>query len=58
MLVNTQVVKVLKTGTSGSTPIVRGVQFTSGPNQTLYNVTAGKEVLLAAGAVGTPQIRA
>lgn len=55
---NTQVVKVLKTGTSGSTPIVRGVQFTSGPNQTLYNVTAGKEVLLAAGAVGTPQIRA
>ena len=57
VLVNTQVVKVLQTGTDGDTPVVTGVQFTSGPNEKLYNVTAAKEVILSAGAIGTPQIR-
>ncbi|KAI0716165.1 aryl-alcohol-oxidase from pleurotus Eryingii [Cerioporus squamosus] len=56
VLVNTQVVKVLKTGTDGNTPIVTGVQFTSGPKEKLYNLTATKEVILSAGAIGTPQI--
>ena len=37
--------------------MVTGVQFTSGPNEKLYNVTAAKEVILSAGAIGTPQIR-
>ncbi len=57
VLVNTQVVKVLKTGTDGDTPVVNGVQFTSGPKEKLYNLTATKEVILSAGAIGTPQIR-
>ncbi|RPD56268.1 aryl-alcohol-oxidase from pleurotus Eryingii [Lentinus tigrinus ALCF2SS1-7] len=56
VLVNTQVVKVLQTGTDGDTPIVNGVQFTSGPNEKLYNLTANQEVILSAGAIGTPQI--
>ncbi len=57
VLVNTQVTKVLKTGTDGETPIVTGVQFASGPKAAVYNITANKEVILSAGAIGTPQIR-
>ncbi|TBU34310.1 aryl-alcohol-oxidase from pleurotus Eryingii [Dichomitus squalens] len=56
VLVNTQVTKVLQTGTDGNTPIVNAVQFTSGPNEKLYNLTANKEVILSAGSIGTPQI--
>ncbi|PIL30033.1 hypothetical protein GSI_07945 [Ganoderma sinense ZZ0214-1] len=56
VLVNTQVVKVLQTGVDGGSPIVTGVQITSGPNEKRYNLTATKEVILSAGAIGTPHI--
>ena len=57
ILVNTQVIKVLQTGTDGDTPVVTGVQLTSGPNATVYNLTASREVILSAGAIGSPHIR-
>ncbi|KAI0321913.1 alcohol oxidase [Amylostereum chailletii] len=56
VLVNTQVIKVLQTGDSNGTPIIRGVQFTSGPKSPVYNLTASKEVIISTGAIGTPQI--
>nr|VWO96845.1 Alcohol oxidase [Ganoderma boninense] len=56
VLVDTQVVKVLQTDMDGSTPIVTGVQLTAGTNEKRYNLTATKEVILSAGAIGTPHI--
>ncbi|KAI0757745.1 alcohol oxidase [Daedaleopsis nitida] len=56
ILVNTQVVKVTKTGTDGNTPVITGVQYASGPKGKVYSLTANKEVILSAGAIGTPQI--
>ncbi|KAH9044917.1 aryl-alcohol-oxidase from pleurotus Eryingii [Lactarius deliciosus] len=56
ILINTQVTKVVQTGTQGGLPIFRGVQlaqFASGP---LFTRNATKEVILAAGAVNTPQL--
>ena len=36
--------------------MVRGVQFASGPKGKVYSATARYEVILSAGAIGTPQI--
>ncbi|KAI0067079.1 aryl-alcohol oxidase-like protein [Artomyces pyxidatus] len=55
VLVNTQVTKVIQTGTSSGSPIFRGVQF-GAPGGPLFALNATHEVLLCAGAVKTPQI--
>ena len=49
--------KVVKTSTQNGVPVVRGVQFASGPKGKVYSATARYEVILSAGAIGTPQIR-
>ncbi|TFK86510.1 GMC oxidoreductase [Polyporus arcularius HHB13444] len=56
IIVGAQVTKVVKTSSQGGVPIVRGVQYTSGPNKTIYSVKASNEVILSAGAIGSPQI--
>ncbi|KAI0730887.1 alcohol oxidase [Earliella scabrosa] len=56
VVVNTQVTKVVKTSTQRGVPVVRGVQFASGPKGKVYSATARYEVILSAGAIGTPQI--
>ncbi|KAG6916336.1 hypothetical protein DXG01_007319 [Tephrocybe rancida] len=72
VLMNTHVTKLVRTGRKDTTPIFRQVRFsqtsqgqsflltpnplsTSSPGPT-FTVTALKEVLLAAGSVGTPQL--
>ncbi|KAG6855735.1 hypothetical protein H0H87_011405 [Tephrocybe sp. NHM501043] len=56
VLVNAQVSRLLKTaGTRGATPTFLGVEF-RGSNGSLKNLTAKKEIILAAGSVGTPHI--
>ncbi|RXW23943.1 hypothetical protein EST38_g1904 [Candolleomyces aberdarensis] len=58
VLVKNRVTKVLQTTSSGGIPDFRTVRFTegygsSGPS---YQVTAAKEVIISAGAFGTPHI--
>ncbi|KAF9062152.1 aryl-alcohol oxidase-like protein [Rhodocollybia butyracea] len=56
VLIQTQVTKVFNTGLNGSQALFTGVQFSAGPDQPVYNLTASKEVILSAGSIGTPQI--
>ncbi|RXW19853.1 hypothetical protein EST38_g5995 [Candolleomyces aberdarensis] len=56
VLVNAYVTKLVRTGTVGGKPSFRGVQFANGPQSPTTNVFARKEVILSAGAFGTPQI--
>ncbi|KAF8194628.1 hypothetical protein BJ912DRAFT_1141461 [Pholiota molesta] len=62
VVINTIVTKLVQTATSQGKPTFLGVQFSSSPGTSnvpggrLGSVTARKEVILSAGAVGTPQI--
>ncbi|KAH9016616.1 aryl-alcohol-oxidase from pleurotus Eryingii [Lactarius pseudohatsudake] len=56
ILVNTLVTKVVQTGSRGGLPIFRGVQFAQSASGPLFSRNATKEVILAAGAVNTPQL--
>ena len=50
--------KVVKTSSKGGVPVVRGVRYSSSANSHVYSVKASREVILSAGAIGSPQIRA
>ncbi|KAI0057917.1 alcohol oxidase [Artomyces pyxidatus] len=56
VLINTQVLKILQTGTDSGLPAFRGVQFAASPNGRVYTVHATKEIILSAGAVSSPQV--
>ncbi|KAH9039645.1 aryl-alcohol-oxidase from pleurotus Eryingii [Lactarius pseudohatsudake] len=56
VLLDTQVTKVVQTGSRGGLPIFRGVQFAQSVSGPLFSRNATKEVILAAGAVNTPQL--
>ncbi|KAI0321294.1 hypothetical protein OF83DRAFT_1161884 [Amylostereum chailletii] len=56
ILVNTCVTKLLKTGDEDSLPVFRGVQITQSETSDYFTVHAKREVILSAGAVGTPQL--
>ncbi|KAF7373925.1 Oxygen-dependent choline dehydrogenase [Mycena sanguinolenta] len=57
VLVKAHVTRVLQTGTSDAGPVFRGVEFVQkGDVSVKHTVTAAKEVVLSAGAVGTPAI--
>ncbi|KAI0039272.1 GMC oxidoreductase [Auriscalpium vulgare] len=56
VLVNSQVLRVLKTGSINGNPVFRGVQFAASANATVFTVRAAREVILSAGAVSTPQL--
>ncbi|KAI9435484.1 aryl-alcohol-oxidase from pleurotus Eryingii [Lactarius indigo] len=56
ILISTQVTKVIQTGTQGGLPIFRGVQFAQSASGPLFSRNATKEVILAAGAINTPQL--
>ncbi|KAI9459890.1 aryl-alcohol-oxidase from pleurotus Eryingii [Lactarius psammicola] len=65
ILIDTQVTRVVQTGTWGGSrdpifrgglPIFRGVQFAQSASGPLFSRNATKEVILAAGAVNTPQL--
>ncbi|KAI0270601.1 aryl-alcohol-oxidase from pleurotus Eryingii [Gloeopeniophorella convolvens] len=56
VLINTQVTKVIRTGTNHGLPVFLGVQFAQNANSQLYALNATKEVIVSAGAVNTPQL--
>ncbi|KAF8259325.1 alcohol oxidase [Lactarius quietus] len=56
ILTDTLVTKVVQTGTQDGCPIFRGVQFAQSASGPIFSRNATKEVILAAGAVNTPQL--
>lgn len=56
LVYNTQVTKLLQTGRVGTVPIFRGVEFARSSRSKRYTAMATKEIVLSAGAFGTPQI--
>ncbi|KAF9528605.1 hypothetical protein CPB83DRAFT_853938 [Crepidotus variabilis] len=56
VLINSQATRVFSTGYSNGRYALRGVMFSSGPNQPLHSLQAQREVILSAGTIGTPQI--
>ncbi|KAH9017376.1 aryl-alcohol-oxidase from pleurotus Eryingii [Lactarius pseudohatsudake] len=56
ILINTQVTKVVQTGTQGGLPIFRAVEIAQSASGPHFTRNATKEVILAAGAVNTPQL--
>ncbi|KAF5327359.1 hypothetical protein D9619_004993 [Psilocybe cf. subviscida] len=56
VLINTQVTRLVQTGTSGAQPVFRGVEFAQTRTGPRLTVMARKEVILSAGSIGTPQV--
>ncbi|KAH9177252.1 aryl-alcohol-oxidase from pleurotus Eryingii [Lactarius sanguifluus] len=56
VLVNTLATKVVQTGTHRGLPIFRGVEIAQSASGPHYSRIATKEVIVAAGAVNTPQL--
>ncbi|KAN0141960.1 hypothetical protein V8E53_000422 [Lactarius tabidus] len=56
VLVNTQVTKVLHTGTREGVPVFKGVEFAQSATGPVHTLNVTNEVILSAGAVNTPQL--
>ncbi|KAI0054405.1 aryl-alcohol-oxidase from pleurotus Eryingii, partial [Artomyces pyxidatus] len=56
VLVNTQVTKLVQTGSEGGVPIFRGVQFAASPTGEVHELRVTGEIIVSAGAVNTPQL--
>ncbi|KAK0229986.1 aryl-alcohol oxidase-like protein [Armillaria nabsnona] len=56
VLIEHQVTRLIQTSIQGGIPELKGVEFSQGPNEPLFNLTAKNEIVLSAGSVGTPQI--
>ncbi|RDB23531.1 Pyranose dehydrogenase [Hypsizygus marmoreus] len=56
LLYNAQVTRLIQTGRLEMLPVFRGVEFARNSTARPYTITATKEVILSAGAIGTPQI--
>ncbi|KAJ3553827.1 hypothetical protein NM688_g3411 [Phlebia brevispora] len=56
ILINTQVTRIIRSGTDGRIPAFREVEMAQSSASQRYTVKATKEVLLAAGVFGSPQI--
>ncbi|KAF8209499.1 aryl-alcohol oxidase [Mycena galopus ATCC 62051] len=56
VLVNSRVTRIIPTGVDAGKPAFRSVEFTQSETGPITIVSAKKEVILSAGAVGTPQI--
>ncbi|KAF8651128.1 hypothetical protein AX16_004874 [Volvariella volvacea WC 439] len=56
VLVNAQVTKLIKTGSKGGRPVFGAVEFQSDPTAAHVRVNANSEIILSAGAIGSPVI--
>ncbi|TFK50445.1 alcohol oxidase [Heliocybe sulcata] len=56
ILIHTTVTNVLQTGMADELPVLRGVQCAKEPSAAFFTFEASNEVVLCAGAIGTPHI--
>ncbi|KAJ3572197.1 hypothetical protein NP233_g3243 [Leucocoprinus birnbaumii] len=56
LVYNSQVTRLLQSSKLGTVPVFRGVEFARNSTAKRYTASASKEVILSAGAFGTPQI--
>ncbi|KAF5392692.1 hypothetical protein D9757_000986 [Collybiopsis confluens] len=56
VLINTRATRLLASSSDDGTPMVNRVQLASNANGPRVNITATKEIILSAGAIGTPQV--
>ncbi|KAL4264950.1 GMC oxidoreductase family protein [Pleurotus pulmonarius] len=56
VLINTQVTRLIQTGRVGGKPDFRSVEFAQSATSRRYRATARREVIVSAGAIGTPQV--
>ncbi|TFY80558.1 hypothetical protein EWM64_g3453 [Hericium alpestre] len=56
VVLNAQATKLVQTGTERCCPAFRAVEFAKDAQSTRYTVQATKEVIVSAGAVGSPQL--
>ncbi|KAK7056456.1 hypothetical protein VNI00_003011 [Paramarasmius palmivorus] len=56
VVVHTRVTKLYSNGTVDGSPVYSTVEITHDPQSAPRNITANKEIILAAGVYGTPQI--
>ncbi|PBK92975.1 aryl-alcohol oxidase-like protein [Armillaria gallica] len=56
LVYNSQVTRVIQNGEIDDLPVFTTVEFAKNPTAPRYNVSATREVILSAGAIGTPQI--
>ncbi|KAI0630562.1 alcohol oxidase [Trametes polyzona] len=56
VLVQTQVTKLIQTGTDGDVPVFRGVHFAQSRTARSFTLSATREVIVSAGSVNTPQL--
>ncbi|KAK0463271.1 aryl-alcohol-oxidase from pleurotus Eryingii [Desarmillaria tabescens] len=56
LVYNSQVTRLIQNGEIDGLPVFTTVEFAKNPTAPRYNVSATREVILSAGAIGTPQI--
>ncbi|KZT25855.1 GMC oxidoreductase [Neolentinus lepideus HHB14362 ss-1] len=56
ILIHTTVTNIVQTGIAGHLPILRGVRCATDPSASPVSFEASREVILSAGAIGTPHI--
>ncbi|KAA1471966.1 aryl-alcohol-oxidase from pleurotus Eryingii [Dentipellis sp. KUC8613] len=56
VVINAQATKLIQTGNDHGTPVFQGVQFASSASGPRFVVNATKEVIVSAGAIGSPQL--
>ncbi|KAJ4465690.1 hypothetical protein C8J55DRAFT_528227 [Lentinula edodes] len=56
IIVNSQVTKILQTGTKDGQPVFSAVQFYTVGDTEIHTINASKEIIISAGAIKTPQL--
>ncbi|KAJ3804684.1 glucose-methanol-choline oxidoreductase [Lentinula aff. lateritia] len=56
IIANSQVTKILQTGTKDGQPVFSAIQFYTVGDSEIHTINASKEIIISAGAIKTPQL--
>ncbi|KAJ3849178.1 hypothetical protein EV368DRAFT_75854 [Lentinula lateritia] len=56
IIANSQVTKILQTGTKDGQPVFSAIQFYTVGHSEIHTINASKEIIISAGAINTPQL--